>query len=69
MEDSVSSVIHADCELLPSPPKLYIPPPLNLLPRQKNVANSLLPMLPLPDFIGTIPEHEPYAELAKRADT
>lgn len=41
-------------------PKNMLPPALVLLPRpQQHVPNSLLPMLPLPNFVGVIPSHQP----------
>jgi|JI6StandDraft_1071083.scaffolds.fasta_scaffold01014_6 hypothetical protein len=41
-------------------PKNLLPPALVLLPRvQNHMANSLLPMLPLPNFVGVIPSHQP----------
>lgn len=40
--------------------KHLIPPPLMLLPKQTdNEPKSLIPMIPLPAFIGIIPNFQP----------
>lgn len=46
--------------------KHLIPPPLTLLPRDiNNKPKSLLPMIPLPNFIGIIPNFQPLEALSE----
>lgn len=43
--------------------KHLIPPPLMLLPKQQdNEPKSLLPMIPLPAFVGIIPSFQPLEQ-------